>query len=36
VVKERDLNSGLHGIYVEKGIMTGVADPRREGSARGH
>jgi len=35
VVKERDLNSGLHVIYVENGIMTGVADPRREGSARG-
>jgi len=35
VVKERDLNSGLHAIFVEDGIMTGVADPRREGSARG-
>jgi gamma-glutamyltranspeptidase/glutathione hydrolase len=35
VIKERDLNSGLHGIVVEKGTMIGVADPRREGAARG-
>jgi len=32
----RDLNSGLHAIYVnENGTLTGAADPRREGYAIG-
>lgn len=30
-VKIRDLNSGLHGIVIEKDILKGGADPRREG-----
>ena len=35
-VSVRDLNSGLHGIFVgEDGRMIGGADPRREGIAMG-
>lgn len=34
-VKVRDLNSGLHGIVVTAGRLTGGADPRREGIALG-
>lgn len=35
-VKVRDLNSGLHGITIdENGKLTGAADPRREGVAKG-
>lgn len=33
--KVRDLNSGLHGIAIDSGGLTGGADPRREGVARG-
>ena len=32
----RDLNSGLHGIWVKGGKLTGGADPRREGVAMGY
>ncbi|WP_016954059.1 gamma-glutamyltransferase [Catenovulum agarivorans] len=32
----RDLNSGLHGIWLESGKLTGGADPRREGVAMGY
>jgi gamma-glutamyltranspeptidase/glutathione hydrolase len=32
-VKEVDLNSGLHGIYVDKNGLHGGVDPRREGVA---
>jgi len=35
VVKVRDLNSGIHVIKVEPDQLTGGADPRREGIARG-
>jgi gamma-glutamyltranspeptidase/glutathione hydrolase len=35
VVAEVDLNSGLHGITVDKNGFTGGADPRREGVALG-
>ncbi len=34
-IRERGLNSGLHGIYIEDGVMSGVADARREGAAMG-
>ena len=34
-VKARDLNSGIHVIKVEPDQLTGGADPRREGIARG-
>ena len=34
-VKVRDLNSGLHGIVVTAGRLSGGADPRREGIALG-
>jgi gamma-glutamyltranspeptidase/glutathione hydrolase len=34
-VKVRDLNSGLHGIAINAGELTGGADPRREGVALG-
>ncbi|WP_100641229.1 gamma-glutamyltransferase [Alteromonas facilis] len=34
-VKVIDLNSGLHGIQIEKGTLIGGADPRREGVAVG-
>lgn len=34
-VKARDLNSGLHGIAIDAGGLTGGADPRREGVALG-
>lgn len=34
-VKVRDLNSGLHGIAIDAGGLTGGADPRREGVALG-
>jgi gamma-glutamyltranspeptidase/glutathione hydrolase len=30
-VKVRDLNSGLHGIWLQDGKLIGGADPRREG-----
>ena len=30
-VKQADLNSGVHAIEVDQGIMYGGADPRREG-----
>ncbi|MGI6852586.1 gamma-glutamyltransferase [Mesorhizobium sp. 1B3] len=33
--KTRDLNSGLHGIAIDSGGLTGGADPRREGVAMG-
>ncbi len=32
---QRDLNSGLHAIYISKDGLFGAADPRREGVARG-
>lgn len=34
-LKMRDMTSGLHGIIFDKGVMTGVADSRREGAALG-
>lgn len=34
-VQVRHLNSGLHGITVDNGKLTGGADPRREGIAKG-
>jgi gamma-glutamyltranspeptidase/glutathione hydrolase len=34
-VRIRDLNSGLHGIEIVDGWLSGGADPRREGVARG-
>ena len=34
-VEARDMNSGLHGIAVSQGAITGGADPRREGVALG-
>jgi len=34
-IKERDQTSGLHGIWIDKNRLYGVADPRREGIARG-
>lgn len=34
-VKARELNSGLHGIALDAGGLTGGADPRREGVAVG-
>jgi gamma-glutamyltranspeptidase/glutathione hydrolase len=34
-VQIRDLNSGLHGIQITGGVLTGGADPRREGVAVG-
>jgi len=34
-VEERDMNSGLHGIAVSRGTITGGADQRREGVALG-
>ena len=34
-VEARDMNSGLHGIAVSQGTITGGADPRREGVALG-
>lgn len=34
-VKVRGLNSGLHGIIIEDGLLMGGADPRREGVALG-
>ncbi|MCG8691729.1 MAG: gamma-glutamyltransferase [Minwuiales bacterium] len=34
-VQVRDLNSGLHGIVIEAGRLTGGADPRREGIVLG-
>ena len=33
-IVERDLNSGITAIYIKDGVYTGVADPRREGTAR--
>lgn len=30
-----ELNSGLTAIHIQNGVMTGAADPRREGTARG-
>lgn len=34
-VQVRDLNSGLHGIVIDAGRLTGGADPRREGIVLG-
>lgn len=34
-IKERDLNSGLHGIWIDSTGLHGGADPRREGSIMG-
>ena len=34
-VQVRDMNSGLHGIVIEPGRLTGGADPRREGIVLG-
>ena len=34
-VKLRPLNSGLHAIQIRDGELTGGADPRREGVAKG-
>ncbi|MFT6914817.1 MAG: gamma-glutamyltranspeptidase/glutathione hydrolase [Motiliproteus sp.] len=34
-VSVRDLNSGLHGIQLQQGLLLGGADPRREGVVRG-
>ncbi|WP_340680062.1 gamma-glutamyltransferase [Paraglaciecola sp.] len=34
-IKIIDLNSGLHGIQIENGLLIGGADPRREGIAAG-
>jgi gamma-glutamyltranspeptidase/glutathione hydrolase len=34
-VKIRELNSGLHGVAIDTGGLTGGADPRREGVALG-
>lgn len=34
-VKVIDLNSGLHGIVIDNGLLIGGADPRREGVAIG-
>ena len=33
-VKIRDLNSGLHAIWIADGRLIGAADPRREGTVR--
>lgn len=35
VVNTRNLNSGLHAILIDGDALTGAADPRREGIARG-
>ncbi len=35
-VEIKDLNSGLTAILFENGVMTGAADPRREGTAAGN
>lgn len=34
-VKVRSMNSGLHAILIDKGQLSGGADPRREGAVRG-
>ncbi len=34
-VEVRDLNSGLHAIAIDGEMLTGGADPRREGVAIG-
>jgi len=34
-IKDKELNSGLHGILLRNGIIYGGADPRREGVAIG-
>ncbi len=34
-VNARNLTSGLHGIVIEDGKLTGAADPRREGTVQG-
>ena len=34
-VNPRNLTSGLHGIVIEDGKLTGAADPRREGTVQG-
>ena len=33
-VNIRDLNSGLHAIWIADGELIGAADPRREGTVR--
>ncbi|MDB6060027.1 MAG: gamma-glutamyltransferase [Verrucomicrobiaceae bacterium] len=35
-VKEVPQSSGLNGIFIDRKILTGVADPRREGTAAGN
>ncbi len=35
-VRLRKLTSGLQGIALDKGVLTGGADPRREGVALGN
>lgn len=35
MVKVRSMNSGLHAIRIDDGMLTGGADPRREGTVRG-
>lgn len=34
-VEMKELNSGLTAIQIDHGVMTGAADPRREGTAMG-
>ena len=34
-VEMLDLNSGMTAIHFQNGVMTGAADPRREGTAMG-
>jgi gamma-glutamyltranspeptidase len=34
-VKVRSMNSGLHAIRIGDGLLSGAADPRREGAVRG-
>lgn len=34
-VKVRSMNSGIHAIMIGDGVLSGAADPRREGAVRG-